>query len=62
MSPTGLLSNLIDSGVKVDVCAIYLPNREFGEEALLENVGVAPPPHIAAYYTQTEAKILSFYV
>lgn len=60
MSPTGLLSNLIDSGIKVDVCAIYLPNREFGEEALLENVGVATPPDIAAYYTQTEAKILSF--
>lgn len=48
MSPTGLLSNLIDSGIKVDVCAIYLPNRAFGEEALLENVGVATPPDIAA--------------
>lgn len=60
MSPTGLLSKLIDSGVKVDVCAIYLPNREFGKEARLENVGVATPPDIAAFYTQTEAKVLSF--
>lgn len=60
MSPVGLLSKLIDDGVKVDVCAIYLPNREFGEEALIENVGVATPPDIAAYYTQDGAKVLSF--
>lgn len=60
ISPVGLLSKLIDSGVKVDVCAIYLPNREFGEEALLENVGVATPADIAAYYTQNGAKVLSF--
>jgi predicted peroxiredoxin len=60
MSPTGLLANLIESGVKVDVCALYLPNREFGQEALLEKVGVATPPDIAAYYTRGETKVLSF--
>lgn len=60
MSPAGLLSKLISSGVKVDVCAIYLPNRDYGKEALLENVGVATPADIASYYTQDGAKILSF--
>lgn len=60
MSPTGLLSKLINSGVKVDVCAIYLPNREFGKDALIDGVGVATPPEIAGYFTQVETKILSF--
>ncbi|WP_371395834.1 hypothetical protein [Fretibacter rubidus] len=60
MSPAGLLSKLINSGVKVDVCAIYLPNRTFGEDALIDGVGVATPPEIAGYFTQVETKILSF--
>lgn len=60
MSPAGLLSKLINSGVKVDVCAIYLPNKPFGKEALLDGVGVATPPDIAGYFTRVETKILSF--
>ena len=60
MSPVGLLSKLLDSGVRVDVCAIYLPNRELGAEALVKHVGVATPADISAYYTQDGAKILSF--
>lgn len=60
MSPAGLLSKLINSGVKVDVCAIYLPNRKFGKEALIDGVGVATPPEIAGYFTQAETKVLSF--
>ena len=60
MNPAGLLAQLVDGGIKVDVCALYLPNREFGQEALLENVGVATPPDIAAYYTRNETKVLSF--
>lgn len=60
MSPAGLLAQLVDGGIKVDVCALYLPNREFGQEALLENVGVATPPDIAAYYTRNGTKVLSF--
>jgi len=60
MSPTGLLSKLIETGVQVDVCAIYLPNREYGKEALLDAVGVATPMDIAKFYTQPDAKVLSF--
>lgn len=60
MSPTGLLSKLIETGVQVDVCAIYLPNRDFGKEALLDAVGVATPVDIAKFYTQADAKVLSF--
>lgn len=60
MSPYGLLSKLLETGVQVDVCAIYLPNRDFGKEALLEHVGVATPADIAAYYTENNARVLSF--
>lgn len=60
MSPAGLLSKLINGGMKVDVCAIYLPNRDFGKDALLEGVEVATPSDIADYFTQAETRILSF--
>jgi len=60
MSPAGLLRKLVSSGVKVDVCAIYLPNREFGKESLIERVGVATPSDIASYFTQDGVKVLSF--
>ncbi|WP_267904664.1 hypothetical protein [Algimonas arctica] len=30
MSPAELLAKLVDNGINVDVCAIYLPNRDFG--------------------------------
>ncbi len=57
ISPAGLLSKFINSGVKVDVCAIYLPDREFGKDALIDGVGVATPPEIAGYFTQAETKV-----
>lgn len=60
MSPSGLLTKLIESGVQVDVCAIYLPNRSFGKEALLESIGVATPVDVAQFYTQNDTKILAF--
>ena len=60
MSPAGLLTKLVGSGVKVDVCAIYLPNREFGVDDLIDGVGVATPSDMAANFTQNGAKVLSF--
>jgi len=35
-------------GETVDVCPIYLPNRELTLEALMDGVGTAKPPAIAA--------------
>ena len=60
MSPVDLMSKLIESSVQVDVCAIYLPNRDFGKESLLDSVGVATPMDVAKFYTQNDAKVLSF--
>lgn len=59
-SPAGLLRALKADGVKVEVCAIYLPNRPFGAEALEDGIGVATPPDIAATFTAEGATVLSF--
>jgi hypothetical protein len=54
------LRSLKADGVKVEVCAIYLPNRPFGAEALEDGVGVATPPDIASAFTADGATVLSF--
>lgn len=47
VTPEGIMKMLMDNGAQVDVCAIYLPNRDYGEEVLLDGVGVAAPGPIA---------------
>lgn len=59
-SPAGLLRTLLEEGVKVEVCAIYLPNRPFGAEALIEGIGVAAPADIAEAFSASGTTILSF--
>lgn len=59
-SPQGVLKGLITEGVQVDVCAIYLPNRTFGKEALIEGVGVAKPDDIGKLIASPDIQILSF--
>lgn len=59
-SPQTVLRGLIDAGVQVDVCAIYLPNRPFGPEALLEGVGVARPDEIGRLIAAPDVRLFSF--
>jgi predicted peroxiredoxin len=59
-SPQGVLKALIKEGVQVDVCAIYLPNRTFGKEALIEGIGVAKPDDIGKLIASPDIQILSF--
>jgi len=59
-SPQGLLTKLLSDGVQVDVCAIYLPNRPFGKDDLLEDVGVATPKDIGAIIARPGETVLSF--
>lgn len=59
-SPQGLLKKLMADGVDVDVCAIYLPNRPFGAEALMEGVGVATPDRMGEKIARPGETILSF--
>ena len=59
-SPHGLLKTLIAEGVKVEICAIYLPNRSHSQADLLSEVGVATPPDIASAFSAPDATILTF--
>lgn len=59
-TPQGLLKTLITEGVQVDVCAIYLPNRPFGKEALIDGIGVAKPADIGELIASPDIRILSF--
>lgn len=60
-SPKQLLMNLMNNGVTVEVCGIYLPNREhLSADDLLEGVGTARPPEVAAYMKQPHVRYFSF--
>ena len=58
MSVRTLLGGLLKKGGKVDVCAIYLPNRKLAKDALLPEVGVAKPPAIAALMADPDVKVI----
>jgi predicted peroxiredoxin len=60
VSPQGALKALMSEGVKVEVCAIYLPNRGVGRDALIDGVGVAKPAEIGQLIAAPGVQILSF--
>ncbi|WP_299236804.1 hypothetical protein [uncultured Halomonas sp.] len=60
VAPEGIMQMLMKNGAQVDVCAIYLPNRDFGQEALLEGVGVAAPGPIAELMRDPSVPVFTF--
>ena len=60
MSPQGLMKKIIQAGGKVEVCAIYLPNKGLDASALIEGVGAAKPPAMAARLLAPNTRIMSF--
>ncbi|XKH60561.1 DsrE family protein [Halomonas sediminis] len=60
VKPEGLLQMLMGKGVTVDVCAIYLPNAEYGEDELLEGVGVAAPGTMAEMMRDPSISVYDF--
>jgi predicted peroxiredoxin len=60
MSPQGALKAAIGQGVKAEVCAIYLPGKGLGPEALIEGVGVAEPPAMAKRLLDRRTRVWSF--
>lgn len=48
-SPKQLLSGLIDHGAVVEVCGIFLPNREYTAADLMDGIGTASPPEVAEH-------------
>lgn len=61
MSPRGLMQMIgAKTGATVEVCAIYLPGKGLGPEALLDGIGVAKPPAMAAAMMEQDARLFSF--
>lgn len=60
MSPQGLMRKIMETGGTVEVCAIYLPNRDLAPDALLDGIGVASPPEMAGRLLADNTRILSF--
>lgn len=59
-SPKQLLTTLLDRGVRVDVCGIYLPNREYSDLDLIDGIGIASPPEVAMYMKNPAVRYFSF--
>lgn len=59
MSPQGLMQKIMAAGGTVEVCAIYLPNKGVAPDALLEGVGMAKPPEMAARLLADNTRIMS---
>lgn len=60
VSPQGMLSMLMERGVRVEVCAIYLPGLGADASALIDGVGVAQPPAMAGTMLGDGTRIWSF--
>ena len=61
MSPQGLMKMIMDkTGTKVEVCAIYLPNKGLDASALLDGITAAKPPAMAAALMADDTTVLSF--
>lgn len=60
MSPQKLMGAIMKEGGTVEVCAIYLPNKGVGAKALLDGIGLAKPPAMAAKLLADNARIMSF--
>ncbi len=61
MSPQGLMRTIMDqTGTQVEVCAIYLPNKGVGPEALIEGVSAADPAEMGRRLVAPQARIMSF--
>lgn len=60
MSPQGLMQKIMQDGATVEVCAIYLPNKGVGPEALLSGITAAEPPAVARRLLAEDTQVLSF--
>ena len=61
MSPQGLMKMIMEkTGTKVEVCALYLPNKGVDASALLDGVTAAKPPAMAAALMADDTTVLSF--
>jgi intracellular sulfur oxidation DsrE/DsrF family protein len=59
-SPKQLLMGLMNNGVQVEVCGIFLPNRDYTEADLIDGVGTAAPPEVAELMKQEGVRYFTF--
>lgn len=59
-APRQMLAGLIEAGVTVEVCAIFLPNRDFTEDDLIDGVGMARPGPIAEHMAAPNTRLFTF--
>jgi predicted peroxiredoxin len=59
-TPEGLMQKMMEEGAQVQVCAIYLPNSEYGEDDLREGVSVAAPGPIAEMMRDPKVPTFTF--
>lgn len=59
-SPKQLLMGLMNNGVQVEVCGIFLPNRDYTEADLIDGVGTAAPPEVAEFMKQKGVRFFTF--
>lgn len=59
-SPKQLLAGLLDRGVRTDVCGIFLPNRDYSDLDLIDGVGIASPPDVAAHMKNPDIRFFTF--
>jgi hypothetical protein len=59
-SPQGLMRRIMAMGATVEVCAIYLPNKGVGPDALIDGIAPAAPPEMAARLIAPNTRIASF--
>lgn len=59
-TPQGLMIAAMEKGAVVEVCALYLPGRGAEPSVLIDGVGVAKPPAMAAALAARDALVWSF--
>lgn len=60
-TPGERLQGLINDGVVVELCALYLPNSGLAAEDIIDGVNPrAQPPEIARLMLQNDTKVFSF--
>lgn len=59
-SPKMMLQNLLNNGVKVEICPFYLPHKGKSQAELTPGIGVAKPPEVAGGLLQPGYKLFTF--
>ena len=60
VTPGQMLRGLLKQGGKAKVCALYLPNSDYGKDDLIDGVGVAMPPEMAGQMLNPKMRTFTF--